>query len=107
MQRLKSRRTSVRSEGAYNRGVNARGGKSELPVGRVLGLDVGSRRVGIAVSDPRGITAQGVETLQRRNKRQDLAALEKVIREYGVRESVVGLPLRMRGAAGTQARKMD
>ncbi|MGD1023263.1 MAG: Holliday junction resolvase RuvX [Candidatus Sulfotelmatobacter sp.] len=76
-------------------------------VGRILGLDVGSRRIGIAVSDPLGITAQGLETLQRRNKRTDLAALEAVIREYSVREIVVGLPLRMSGAEGTQSDKMQ
>src|SRR6202012_1330397 len=75
--------------------------------GRVLGLDVGSRRIGIAVSDPLGITAQGLETLQRRNKRQDLAALEQIIREYAVHEIVVGLPLRMSGAEGTQSDKMQ
>ena len=61
----------------------------------------------MAVSDPLGITAQGLETLQRRNKRADLAALEQVIREYGVREIVVGLPLRMSGAEGTQSDKMQ
>lgn len=82
-------------------------GKSDRPAGRVLGLDVGSRRIGIAVSDPLGITAQGLETLQRRNKRHDLAALERVIREYAVREIVVGLPLRMSGAEGTQSEKMQ
>src|SRR5712671_7695671 len=76
-------------------------------MGRVLGLDVGSRRIGVAVSDPLGITAQGLETLQRRNKRTDLAALEQVIREYSVREIVVGLPLRMSGAEGTQSGKMQ
>jgi putative Holliday junction resolvase len=92
--------------GAYNRGVSLEAGKSER-LGRVLGLDVGSRRIGIAVSDPLGITAQGLETLQRRNKREDLAALERVIREYGVREIVVGLPLRMSGAEGTQSEKMQ
>ena len=81
--------------------------KSAQPAGRVLGLDVGSRRIGIAVSDPLGITAQGLETLQRRNKRHDLAALESVIREYSVREIVVGLPLRMSGAEGTQSEKMQ
>ncbi|MGA7219831.1 MAG: Holliday junction resolvase RuvX [Candidatus Sulfotelmatobacter sp.] len=75
--------------------------------GRVLGLDVGSRRIGVAVSDPLGITAQGLETLQRRNKRHDLAALEQVIRDYGVRQIVVGLPLRMSGAEGTQSEKMQ
>jgi putative holliday junction resolvase len=75
--------------------------------GRILGLDVGARRIGIAVSDPLGITAQGLDTLQRRNKRYDLAALEQVIREYQVREIVVGLPLRMSGAEGTQSGKMQ
>lgn len=75
--------------------------------GRILGLDVGSRRIGIAVSDPLGITAQGLETLQRRNKRQDLEALQSVIQKYDVREIVVGLPLRMSGAEGTQSGKMQ
>ncbi|HWW15222.1 MAG TPA: Holliday junction resolvase RuvX [Candidatus Dormibacteraeota bacterium] len=92
---------------AYNRRVNAQAGKADRPVGRVLGLDVGSRRIGIAVSDPLGITAQGLDTLQRRNKRTDMAALERVIREYEVREIVVGLPLRMSGAEGTQSEKME
>lgn len=73
---------------------------------RVLGLDVGLRRVGVAVSDPLGITAQGLETLQRKNKKHDLAFLDRVIREYDVREIVVGLPLRMSGAEGTQAEKI-
>jgi putative holliday junction resolvase len=61
----------------------------------------------MAVTDPLGITAQGIETLQRRNKRTDLALLERVIRKFEVREIVVGLPLRMSGAEGTQAEKMQ
>jgi putative Holliday junction resolvase len=61
----------------------------------------------MAVTDPLGITAQGIETLQRRNKRADLALLEQVIRKYEVREIVVGLPLRMSGVEGTQAEKMQ
>jgi putative holliday junction resolvase len=73
---------------------------------RVLGLDVGSRRIGIAVSDPLGITAQGLETLERRNKRHDFEHLQRVIRDYEVKEIVVGLPLRMSGAEGTQSEKM-
>lgn len=77
------------------------------PVGRILGLDVGARRIGIAVSDPLGITAQGLDTLQRRNKRSDLEQLGRVIREHLVQEIVVGLPLRMSGAEGTQAEKMQ
>jgi putative holliday junction resolvase len=75
--------------------------------GRVLGLDVGSRRIGLAVSDPLGITAQGLETLQRKNKRQDFERLSQIIRAYDVKEIVVGLPLRMSGAEGTQAGKMQ
>ena len=80
--------------------------QASLPTGRVLGLDVGSRRIGVAVSDPLGITAQGLETLQRKNKRHDYAHLERVIRDYEVKEIVVGLPLRMSGAEGTQSEKM-
>jgi putative holliday junction resolvase len=74
--------------------------------GRILGLDVGARRIGMAVTDPLGITAQGLETLQRRNKRTDFEQLRRVIREYKVKEIVVGLPLRMSGAEGTQSEKM-
>jgi putative holliday junction resolvase len=74
---------------------------------RILGLDVGSRRIGLAISDPLGFTAQGLETLQRRNKRTDFAALDEIIRQYGVREIVIGLPLRMSGEAGTQSTKMQ
>ena len=59
------------------------------------------------MSDALGITAQGLETLQRRNKRYDMAALEQVIRDYAVQEIVVGLPLRMSGAEGVQSEKMQ
>ncbi len=76
------------------------------PSHRVLGLDVGSRRIGIAVSDPLGITAQGLDTLQRKNKKHDFAYLERVIRDYEVKEIIVGLPLRMSGAEGNQSEKM-
>lgn len=79
----------------------------DLPSGRILGLDVGSRRIGVAVSDPLGITAQGLETLHRRNKRYDLEQLQQVIQQYDVREIVVGLPLRMSGAEGIQSDKMQ
>jgi putative Holliday junction resolvase len=77
----------------------------KLP-GRVMALDVGSRTIGLAVTDPLGLTAQGLLTIRRRNKRTDLAALEAVIREYGVVELVVGLPLRMSGAEGIQSGRM-
>ncbi len=74
--------------------------------GRILALDVGSKTIGMAVSDPLGITAQGLETIRRKNKRTDLAALKNVIEQYGVSEFVVGLPLRMSGQEGTQAEKI-
>ena len=70
-------------------------------------MDVGSRRIGLALSDPLGITAQGLDTLQRRNKRADFAQLEHIIREHDVAEIVMGLPLRMSGAEGIQAEKMQ
>lgn len=75
--------------------------------GRVLALDVGSRTIGLAVSDPLGITAQGLQTIRRKNKRFDLGALEAVIRQYEVQELVVGYPLRLSGEAGTQADKVS
>ena len=74
--------------------------------GRVLALDVGARRIGVAISDPLGITAQGLDTIQRKNKRTDFAQLESVIRQYEVVELVVGYPLRLSGEIGIQAEKM-
>jgi putative Holliday junction resolvase len=70
-------------------------------------MDVGSRRIGLAISDPLAITAQGLDTIHRQNKRRDLAQLERVIREHDVAEIVMGLPLRMSGAEGIQAEKMQ
>lgn len=61
----------------------------------------------MAVSDPLGITAQGLETIRRQNRRLDLEHLGRVIDEYRVAEIVVGLPLRMSGEGGTQAEKMN
>ena len=75
--------------------------------GRILALDVGSRTIGLAVTDPLGITAQGLDTIRRKNKRTDFAALEQIIQKYQVVELVVGLPLRMSGLEGTQAEKMQ
>lgn len=73
---------------------------------RILAIDYGSRRMGLAVSDALGITAQGLDTLERKNKRSDFARLERTIREYQVKEIVLGNPLRMSGEEGTQARKV-
>jgi putative Holliday junction resolvase len=80
--------------------------QTDPPPRRVLALDVGSKRIGIAVADALGITAQGLKTLERRNKRRDLEALGRLLTEYQVQEVVVGLPLRLSGAEGTQSAKM-
>ena len=61
----------------------------------------------MAVSDPLGYTGQGLETIQRQNKRLDFEALARVLREYQVTEIVVGYPLRMSGKAGIQAERMQ
>ncbi len=54
-----------------------------MGLGRILGLDVGDRRVGVAVSDELGLTAQPVLTLVRKNRRQDLGSLRRLVRKYG------------------------
>lgn len=71
--------------------------------GRVLALDFGQRRIGLAVSDPLGLTAQGLPTLERKNKRSDFGALRKLADEYEAAVLLVGHPLNMSGAAGPQA----
>ena len=71
-----------------------------------MALDVGSKRIGVAVTDGLGITAQGLDTIQRQNKRKDWEALGAVLAKYDVAEIVVGLPLRLSGAEGTQSEKM-
>lgn len=76
------------------------------PHRRILAIDYGSRRMGLAVSDALGITAQGLETLERKNRRSDFARLERVIRENQVKEIVLGYPLRMSGQEGTQSQKV-
>ena len=69
-------------------------------------MDVGSKTIGMAVSDLLGITAQGLTTYRRQNKRLDFAALARIIEEYEVAEIIVGFPLRMSGVEGIQAEKM-
>jgi len=75
----------------------------EVP--RLMGLDVGDRRMGVAVSDPLGFTAQPVLTLVRSNRRQDLKSLIRLIRKYACQEIVVGNPLYMSGDQSPQAAK--
>ena len=72
---------------------------------RVLGLDVGDRRIGLALSDPLGYTAQPLFTLHRTNRRADLKSIARVLRKHGVIEAVVGNPLYMSGDQSPQATK--
>jgi putative holliday junction resolvase len=71
---------------------------------RILGLDMGSKRIGVAVSDELGITAQGVETIIRKNPESDLEHICRLVGHYNAEEIVVGLPLNMDGSEGPQAR---
>lgn len=70
-----------------------------------MGLDVGDRRVGVAVSDELGLTAQPVLTLVRSNRRQDLKSIQRLIRKYHCSAIVVGNPLYMSGDQSPQAAK--
>ena len=67
---------------------------------RVLALDVGIKRIGMAMSDPLGITAQGLPTLQRTKPEEDLKKLADLVREHAVATVVVGLPLQLDGNEG-------
>lgn len=75
---------------------------------RILGIDYGSKRLGIAVSDPLGITAQGVAVIAKGDTfDQDVTELNKIIEQYeGINEIVVGLPKTMKGEIGIQAQKV-
>jgi putative holliday junction resolvase len=70
---------------------------------RLLGLDVGDRRIGMAISDELGLTAQGLSTLERRNKRADMAAIQEIISTHAVAGIVVGMPRNMDGSYGERA----
>ena len=75
---------------------------------RVLRLDYGSKTVGVAVSDPMGLTAQGVETIWRKQEnklRQTLARIEELVSEYQVERIVVGYPKNMNNTVGERALK--
>ncbi|MBE6112042.1 MAG: Holliday junction resolvase RuvX [Peptococcaceae bacterium] len=67
---------------------------------RIMALDVGSKRIGVALSDPLKITAQGLETFHRKNLEEDVAGLWKLIDEHEVSQLVVGLPKNMDGSEG-------
>jgi putative Holliday junction resolvase len=73
---------------------------------RIMGLDVGSKTIGIAISDSLGWTAQGIETIRRKNIEHDLERLDQLITEYEVSRIVVGLPKNMNGTIGPKGEEI-
>lgn len=73
---------------------------------RVLSIDFGEKRIGLAVSDPLGITAQGLETLMNLGKARTMEALVKLCREREIGEIVIGLPVNMKGDHGPKAKEI-
>lgn len=73
---------------------------------RYLALDVGERRIGVALSDETATLATGLDTLQRTGPRKDLQAVAALVRRHGAAAVIVGLPLNMDGSAGAQAEKV-
>jgi putative Holliday junction resolvase len=71
--------------------------------GRILALDLGKRRIGLALSDELGLTAQGLGTLERTNIREDLAKLSRLAGERGVTLFLIGNPMQMNGSEGPQS----
>lgn len=74
---------------------------------RILGLDVGDKTIGVAVSDLLGLTAQGVTTIKRFSNKQDFDAVKGYIDEYGIKKVVVGMPKNMNGTVGPQGEKTE
>jgi len=75
---------------------------------RVMGLDYGSKTVGVAISDPLGITAQGIETIERKEEnklRKTLARIEELVKEYEIEKIVLGFPKNMNNTIGERAEK--
>ena len=74
---------------------------------RILGLDYGSRRIGVAICDELGMTAQGAATIDRKNREADLDAIADLVRRYDIERIVIGYPLRLDGSEGVQCEKIN
>lgn len=70
---------------------------------RIMGLDIGSKTIGVAISDELGITAQGFKTIKRKSMEEDLRELSGIMAQFQIEKVVVGLPKNMDGSLGRQA----
>jgi putative Holliday junction resolvase len=74
---------------------------------RILGLDYGEKRIGVAICDELGFTAQGLPTIVRKTKKHDWEILGNLIRNYKVEKIVIGYPVRLDGSEGIQCEKVN
>ena len=73
---------------------------------RIMGLDVGNKTIGVAVSDPLGITSQGITTVRRKGIKSDFKELNDIINEYNIEKVIIGLPKNMNNTIGPQGEKV-
>ncbi len=74
---------------------------------RILGIDYGDSRIGIALSDPFGWTAQAIETIEKKNNKETLKRITEIVNEYEVEKIVLGFPKNMNGTIGPRGEKTD
>ena len=74
---------------------------------RILGLDYGEKKIGAAICDELGMTAQGLPTIIRKNRKHDWDMLDNLIKSYNVEEIVIGYPVRLDGSEGIQCEKVN
>ena len=75
--------------------------------GRIMGLDIGDKTIGVAVSDLMGMTAQGIKTIKRTSKKNDIEEIKQIIKQKQVNLIVSGLPKNMNGTVGPQGEKVQ
>ena len=75
--------------------------------GRIMGLDIGDKTIGVAVSDLMGMTAQGIKTIKRTSKKNDIEEIKQIIKEKQVNLIVSGLPKNINGTVGPQGEKVQ
>ncbi|NMA86032.1 MAG: Holliday junction resolvase RuvX [Tissierellia bacterium] len=73
---------------------------------RIMGLDLGDMTIGVAISDPLLITAQGLKTIRRESKKKDIAELKNIIEKYNITKIVIGFPKNMNNTVGPQGKKV-